>query len=935
MYKQLFLPIAILIFAALGSFAQPGQPVPLDPAVRSGKLSNGLSYYIRHNELPKHRAEFYIAQKVGSILEEENQRGLAHFLEHMCFNGTKNFPGNTLIQELEKKGIKFGQNINASTGLDQTIYLLSNIPVTREGIIDTALVVLHDWSGFVSLTDKDIDDERGVIREEWRTTNTGDRRVQEQFIKEIFAGTQYAERLPIGLIDVINTFPYQALRDYYKKWYRPDLQAIIVVGDINVDQIESKIKQLFADIPVPVNAAPRPQFQVPNNTEPIVSVVSDPEVVRTSVMVFYKKEAVPDALKLQSEYLANQVNQNLVATMFNQRMSELSQKPNPPISWAGGGMDNFIVAPTKRAWSVRAAPKTNKDTEVALRALLTENRRMQQYGFLAGELERAKINLLREYETAFNERDKQVNNKYVQEYVNLFLENEPSPGIEWEYNFIKNRLANISVEEVNRVAASLVTDTNMVFVVTGPKKEEVVLPTREKILTVWKEVKNEELSPYTDELSTTPLLDKKPVAGKITKTEQKPFGYTQWTLSNGVKVLFKRTDFKKDQVIMSSYRPGGSSLFRDEDIPSAMAINSIIPNGGIGQLNNIQLGKLLTGKVVDVNPSVNYLNEEIGGSASPQDFETMMQLTYLYFTQPRMDKDLFNTWMSTMKTNLENAARNPATSLRDTIIKVMTNNNPRGKAMNLDILNKVDYNKVMELYKSRFADAGGFTFILTGNVEADSIKALVETYLGGLPSSPKSVTFKDRGMYPQKGMVKNHFNKKLQLPKSSIMVMYTGEIPCTLKNRILMNYLESLLNIVYTETIREKEGGTYGVSVRGNLTKIPKERYSFQVRFDTDPVKAVKLISIVYAEIKKITEQSPGLEYVNKVKAFTLKDHQEKLLVNEYWSSMILDMVINGTDLHTDYDKLVTAVTPEMIRDFAKKIFSQGNIAEVVMNPEK
>ena len=932
---QFFLPFVLLILSSFCSLAQQAQPIPTDPMVRTGKLSNGLTYYIRHNELPKQRAEFYIVQKVGSILEEEAQRGLAHFLEHMCFNGTKNFPGNTMIQELEKKGIKFGQNVNAATGLDQTVYNLSNIPVNREGIVDTALLVLHDWSGFVSLTDKDIDDERGVIREEWRTTNTGDRRVQAQYIKEVFAGTQYAERLPIGLIDVINNFAYQDLRNYYKKWYRPDLQAIIVVGDIDVDQIELKIKQLFADIPAPVHAAPRPQFQVPDNTDPMVSVVTDPEVTRTLVNIFCKKDAIPAAMKSGTEYMVTQLINNLVATMFNQRMYELSQKPDPPFAGAYGRMSNFILTPTKWAWTVSAAPRSNKDSEVALRALITENERMRRYGFLESEFERAKVNILRGYESAFNDREKQNNASYVNKYVGLFLSNEPAPGIEWEYDFVRNQFANISVGQVNLVAKTFVTDTNMVFVVTGPKKEDLVLPTRDQIIAAWQEIKNEKINPYVDAVSDKPLLDKKPVAGKISKTEQKPFGYTQWTLSNGVKVLIKKTDFKKDQVIMSSYSPGGSSLFSDADMPSAMAINELIPLGGVGQLSNLELDKLLTGKVVDVNPSVNSLNEKIEGQSSPKDFETLMQLTYMYFTQPRMDQDAFNNWKSTTKSWLENASLNPAMSLRDTINKIMTSNNPRGRNMDLNLLSKVDYNKVMELYKNRFADASDFTFFITGNVEADSIKAMVETYLGGLPSLKRKEKFKDQGIYPQKGKVVNHFDKKQQTPKTTVVAIYTGEIPYTLQNRILMNYLQSVLTIIYTENIREKEGGSYGVVVRGNLNKFPKETYSFQVSFDTDPAKAEKLIGMVYDEINKIKVQSPGDDYVSKVKEFTLKDHQEKLLLNDYWSGAISGLVTLGIDTHTDYDKIVASVTPAMIRDFAKKIFSQGNMAEIVMSPEK
>ncbi len=934
MKKKSFLPLIILVFTTLCGYGQTGQSIPPDPAVRTGKLSNGLTYFIRHNELPKQRAEFYIAQKVGSILEEENQRGLAHFLEHMCFNGTKNFPGNTLIQELEKKGIKFGQNVNAYTAFDETVYNLSNIPVSREGIIDTALLVLHDWSGFVSLTDKDIDDERGVIREEWRTSNMGYRRVQEQFIREVFAGTQYSERMPIGSIDVINTFPYKVLRDYYKKWYRPDLQAIIVVGDIDVDKTEAKIKQLFADIPAPVNAAPRPEFLIPDNSDPIVSVVSDPEADMTSVMVFCKQNAVTGTMKSQPEYLVTKIINDLVTSMFSQRLSELVQKPDPPFSNTNIMMGDFMVAPTKWAWSAMAIPGTNNDSEVALRALLTENERMRLHGFHASELERAKTNFLRGYETAYNERDKQLSGMYVREYVKLFTANEPSPGIEWEYDFVRKQLDKITVEQVNQVAKTFVTDTNMVFVITGPEKSDVILPDREKIIAIWKEVRNEKPSEYVDELSDKPLLEKKPVAGKVTETKQQPFGYTQWTLSNGVKVMIKKTDFKQDQVIMSSYSPGGSYLFSAADMPSALAINSIIPLSGVGQLNRIELDKLLTGKVVYVSPEVNALNEKISGMASPKDFETLMQLTYLYFTQPRMDQDLFNTWISTRKTELENESLNPENSLNDTINKIMTGNNPYGREMDLDMLGKVDYNKVMDLYKDRFADGGDFTFFLTGNVEADSIKGLVETYLGGLPSLKRNENFKDRGVYPQSGQVKSHFDKKMQTPKATVNIIYTGEIPYTLENRILMNYLGSLLNIIYTESIREKEGGTYGVGVYGNITKLPAERFSLQVSFDTDPLKAEKLKGIVYDEINRIRAQSPGNDYVNKVKEFTLKNHQEQLVNNRYWESMISGMVVNGIDSHSDFDKIVASITPEMIRDFAERIFSQGNVAEIVMSPE-
>jgi zinc protease len=937
MKKAIITLIILSLLAAVLTtvFAQQEKKIPFDTNVRIGKLSNGLTYYIRHNGLPSQRAEFYIVQKVGSILEEENQRGLAHFLEHMCFNGTKHFPGNTLVEELEKKGIKFGENLNASTGFDETIYNLSSIPVNREGLIDTALLVLHDWSGFVSLEDKDIDDERGVISEEWRTRNNGNFRIMEKTLKNIFPGSRYGDRMPIGLIDVIKTFNYQELRDYYHKWYRPDLQAIIVVGDIDVDQIESKIKTLFADIPMPENPAERKGFEVPDNNDPIVSIVTDPEVQGTGISVFFKSEALPDSMKDSISYYIRIVKESIISTMFNQRLYEISQQPDPPFTWANCGIGKFSVAKSKRAWSVSVNPRDSSCSENALQVILKENERMRKFGFTKSELERVQTNLLRRLESSYKEREKRQNNTYVNECIKHFLSNEPSPGIEWEYNYIKEMFSDLNLDEINQLASSFVSDTNIVFAITGPQKDSAILPSREKILSLWNETRQTVVEPNVKEWVKRPLLEQTPVSGKIIKTEDKSFGYTQWTLSNGVKVLFKKTTYKEDQVIVSAYSYGGFSLIDDVDLPSAMAINDVVPLGGIGQFSRVDLDKALTGKMVKISPFVGSISEGMNGMASPKDFETLMQLTYLTFTQPRVDNDLFNSWKSRVRTELENVRLNPMHDLRDTLNKIMTQNNKRGKLFNIDMLNKVDYKKAIELYKARFADASDFTFFITGNFDADSIKGFVETYLGGLPSSGRVENFKDQGIYPQKGIIKNHFNKKQTTRKSTVCVVYTGEIQASLQNVILMDYLRSILNIVYNESIREKEGGSYGVSVDGRISKLPKERFNLQIQFDTDPAKRDKLVGIVYDEINNIVSQLPSIENLNKVKEFLLKSHQEQLIENEYWSFIISSQVTAGIDFHTGYEKAVSAVTPAMIQEFAKKLFLQGNVIEVIMNPEE
>jgi zinc protease len=930
-----FYTIILLICISFSGFAQQSQQLPVDSKTRIGKLENGLTYYIRKNDLPKNRGEFYIVQKVGSILEEENQRGLAHFLEHMCFDGTKNYPNKTLIKYLEKIGVKFGENVNAYTALDETVYNLSNVPLTRETVLDSALLVLHDWSGFVSLKDSAIDNERGVIREEWRTRNTGSYRVMDGMIKEVFKNSQYENRLPIGSIDIVNNFPYQAIKDYYKKWYRPDLQGIIIVGDVDVDKVEAEIKTLFADIPASVNPAPRTRFQIPNNTSPIVSIQTDPEVQQIQLSMYCKHDALPTEAKSTINYYLLNVINDLTSTMINARLYELSKKPTPPFAGARAGYGEFIVTPAKDAWSVSASPRNNNETDIALRAIIRENERMRRFGFTASELNRAKTELLRSYETAYNERDKQKNDAYVNECVQYFLNNEPMPGIEFEYDLINKAMPNIPLEAINKVAQGYVTDTNVVFTVSGPQKEGVTIPTKDQILAIWDEVRKEKIEPYIDVVSNKPLLEKKPVTGKVIKTEQKPFGYTQWTLSNGVKVLLKKTDYKKDQVIMNSYSPGGSSLVKDADVPSGSVVNEVVRLSGVGQFNSVELEKMLTGKIVSVSPSVSELSESISGSASPKDFETLMELTYLYFTQPRKDQDAFNSWVVRKKNQLENAAQNPMNSFVDTLMTVLTNRNPRGKRFNLDMLSKVDYNKVMEIYKDRFADASDFTFFFTGNIEPDSVKRLVELYLGGLPSIKRKEHFKDLGIYPQKGIVKNNFNKKLQVPKSTIVVEYTGEIPYSLENIVLMDYVESILNIIYTESIREKEGGTYGVSVTGNLSKEPKQRFFFQIYFDTDPAKREKLTGIVYDEVKKLMADGPSDVNINKSKEFMLKKHQEDLAENGYWSGIIYNDIVHGIDSHSKVEQIISSVTPAMIKDFANKIFSQGNTIEISMSPEK
>jgi zinc protease len=924
----------VLVMVGYYGYSQQEKQMPFDPEVRIGKLGNGLTYYIRHNEQSKQRADFYIAQRVGSILEEENQRGLAHFLEHMCFNGTKNFPGNSLVKDLESRGIKFGENINAYTSFDQTVYNLSNINVQRSTLIDTALLVLHDWSNFVSLNDKDIDEERGVIREEWRSRNTGDSRVLESNLKDIYPNNITGIRMPIGLVDVINGFSYQELRDYYQKWYRPDLQTVIVVGDVDVNDIEARIRTVFADIDKPNNPAIRKYVSVDNNRKPIIAVATDPEVVKTSVMLMYKKDIVPFADRNSDMYYMNGIAQRLIVQMINARFAEIARYPNPPFEGAGSDYGNFFVSVTKDIWTTNSFAK-NGEALSALKAIVRENERMRRFGFSASELERAKTSLLRGYENSYNERDKRENESFVNECVSNFTTGEPMPGIEFEYNLIRKKLPLLSLDMINKQAMSYATDTNMVVMVSGPQKENIATPTKQEILSAINDVNQEKILAYEDKVVDKPLISNQPKAGKVIKTELAPMGYTKWILSNGAKVYLKKTDFKKDQILLSAFAEGGTSLIDAKQQPNYTVMNEVVPLGGLGEFDPSDLRKVLNGKMVGVNASVSSAYEQLSGSASPKDIETLMQLTYLKFTQSRKDEVAFNNYLSRKKNQLENAALNPSEAFSDTIRATLYNHNPLQAKLDLGMLYKVDYDQVLKLYKERFANAGNFSFVITGNIDENTLKPLIETYIGGLPATGKKEAWKDRGVRMFKGVKSVEFEKELSVPKTSIFVSYSGNAEYNLENNLLLSIISSILSIRYTESIREREGGSYGVGVNGMINFRPSGQYVLQVEFDTDPKLKAKLLSIVQDEINTLVENGPSTTDVNKVKEFMLKQHQEIQDDNGYWQSMLTTYLQNRVDFSTNYTRTVQSITPDMVKAAANRWLTQGNVIKVVMNPKQ
>ncbi len=933
MKKALFTILTLTAFVMTG-FAQQPMPTPLDPNVRTGKLENGLTYYIRHNEKPSQRANFYIAQKVGSILEEENQRGLAHFLEHMAFNGTKNYPGKALLNYMEHNGVKFGENVNAWTSIEQTVYMLTNVPTTNPRLIDSCLLILHDWSSFISLEGDEIDKERGVILEEMRQGKDAQERIWEKMLPEIYPNSPYGNRLPIGTEQVVAHFDYQALRDYYHKWYRPDLQGIIIVGDIDVNLIERNIKEIFSDIPAPVNPAERTRFQVADNTDPIVSVCSDNEATGYDVAMFYKHDVVPDNEKNDVQYwLQTYINQ-LVSNMFNNRLEEMIQKSNPPFISGMGYYGTFFVSDTKDAWTCDANAKDVDGIDEALTALVTENNRMKQFGFTESEYERAKADLLKMVESQYEERNKQDNGRYLWPILSHFLNNEPLMGIENDYTLLSQILPNLPLEAVNQYAKQFITDDNIVITLTAPDKEGVTLPTKAQLLDIFNKAKDMPVEAYKETVSNEPLIAKLPKTGKITNRQNlDEFGAVELTLSNGMKVIYKNTTFKDDEILMSSYSVGGVSVLNQNDPYTLQELNSLITLGGVGNFSAIDLPKVTMGKKAHVTPNIGNYAEGISGNCSAKDLETMMQLTYLYFTAPRSDDEAFQSYLTRTKAALANVESNPMTTFSDSLLSVLYNNHPIVKRMKAEDYDKVNYDKAMKIYSSRFNDPNNFVFIFVGNIDKNVFEPMVEQYLGSLKAKKNKETWKDFGLKISDSDRKCRYEKQMETPKATCYMIYNGEMEYNLKNKVYMNAFQDIMDIVYTEKIREDEGGTYGVGVSGSLTNRPKDGYSLLIGFETNKEMYSKLMGIAKDQLDSIALNGPRPQDLKKVKEFMLKKHAEDLENNRYWLNAIQTSESDNINMMKGFDDIVNGITIESMADFAKKLIS-GHQKEIVQLPE-
>lgn len=867
-------------------------------------------------------------------MEEDNQRGLAHFLEHMAFNGSKNFPadedGKSMISYLETIGVKFGANLNAATGMDETIYNINDVPVTTPGAVENCLLILHDWSNALFLREKDIDKERKIIHEEWRTGQTAQKRVFEKIAPAIFKDSKYAYRLPIGKMEVIDNFEPQVLRDYYHKWYRPDLQGIIVVGDINAGEIEQQIKTIFSPITMPKNAAERVYEQIPDNDTSIVAVATDKEMPMNSIMIAYKRNPIPNEGKATMDYLIYDYATQMIGEMLKARLEEMLLKPEVPFAYTMAANGAFFGVGTKDALQVVGVAKPgNADATIA--TLMREVKRARDFGFTEGEFERGKANYLSKLEKLYNERDKQQNAFYVNQYIQHFVKNEPIPSIEDRYNTMNQIVPHIPVSAINQIMQQLISEKNRVVVLMGVEKEKENYPTENEILEIIQTVDNEQIAAYEDNTVTEPLLNTLPTKGNIVKEEiDTAKGTTLWTLGNGAKVIVKTTDFKQDEILMSGFALGGSTAIDDKYMAEIKLMDDLATVGGLGKFSTTDLRKNLSGKNTEVKFSVAPFNEKISGKSSVKDLETMMQLIYLNFTDIRKDEATYQSFVERFKGTLPTLSKNPDFIFADSIMNTMYLNNPRFSIPTMQEIESADYDKILELYSSRFANAGNFTFTFVGNVSPEQLKPLVEQYIASLPGKPTNVKVKE--VPTRKGMYNNHFTFPLETPKATTAIVYTGDMVYTAENIFLLDVLKQIFQMEFVEKIREEQGGTYGVRVHAKAEKLPKDAYTIQFQFDTNPEMQKGLVERMNEVVADIQKNGTDAQMLDKIKEYMQKEHTDNLKENSYTLTNTWQYYVYSVDFEKDYEKRINELSVSVVQEFAKQLFKQNNRVEVSMS---
>jgi zinc protease len=937
MLKMKSLAIAFLLFLSSGlAWSQNSEiekalkkPIPLDPNVKVGQLENGLTYYIRQNEKPEDKVEFRLVINAGSMQENEKQLGLAHFTEHMAFNGTENFKKNELVDYLQSAGVKFGADLNAYTSFDETVYILP-IP-TDEETLDKGLTVLEDWASGLLMTEEEIDKERGVVLEEWRLGQGASQRMRDKYFPVLFKDSRYAERLPIGKKEVLENFDYKTLRSFYEDWYRPNLMAIIAVGDIDPAEMEKEIKARFGDLKNPKKEKVKELYEVPSHQETYVSIVSDKEANFNQIQLYYKHDN--EETKTLSD-----MRRDLVYSMYNgmlgQRLNELSKSAEPPFLFAGTNFSPMVR--NKSAYSSFAIVGEN-GFEKGVKAIVEENERVKRHGFTASELDRYKMTFLNNAEKRVKELDKTESNRFASAYIQHFLSQNPIPGAEFEYEFYQNLINTITLPEINMLADKWITEENRVVVLTGAEKEGVDMPTEEAILEILEEVENSDIEPYKDEEVAESFMTSAPKAGKVVgKTTHEELNVTELQLSNGVRVVLKPTDFKNDEIKMRAYSFGGHNQYEMEDYYSASNATSLISEAGVADFTNTDIQKMLSGKTVRVSPFIGSLSEGFRAEASPKDLEEMFQLTNLYFTAPRMDEQAFGSYISKNKMLFGNLMSNPQFYYSDQVSLILSQGNPRGggfpKAEDLD---KIDFQRAYEIYQDRFADASDFTFIFVGNFDVDGITPLLETYLGSLPTLEREDEWVDLGIRPPEGIVKEEIIKGTD-QKSNVTILYHGETEYDKEKAYHLQSLGELVTNELIDILREEKSGVYGVGASGSMQRLPENRYSFRITFPCGPENVDDLVNTTHQILADIKENGVKEEDLNKVKEAQLKGLKENLKKNDYWLNRLYNFYYYGDDLNkfiVSEDKIKSLKTKDL-KIAANEFLNEGQFVEAILLPE-
>ena len=930
--KRLFIFIAA-IFAAAMAFGQT--PLPNDPAVRTGKLENGMTYYIRHNDQPAQRAEFYLATDVGAFQEDDDQDGLAHFLEHMCFNGRKNFPGKSLLEWLQSIGAEFGRNINASTGFEQTQYMLNNIPVVRESILDSCLLVLHDYSHFVTNDPAEIDAERGVILEEKRTRNDASWRLFEKSLPYYYGDTPYARRTLIGGEEQLKTFKYESLTRFYETWCRPDLQAVIVVGDVDVDQVENKIKTIFADIPAAVNPQPKVLHKIPDNVEPIIGILTDPEMTSSSIEVMWKSEPMPKELMNTDVAFMMDIIKTYIRLIMRERFTDITSQPDAP--FLGG---SFYISNLCNSCDATEGSVSFKEGDAinAFTAFMTELEKMKRFGFTDGEVQRAKENIISSYERRVEAAPTRKNAEFVYPLLYNFYDNEPYMEPEMELQLAQMVCSQLNAALLSQVAAQLLTDENMVILYNGPEKAGLTNPTEEEIKAVLAAVKNAEIAANVEENLNEPFISGDLKGSKVKKEGQTIYGATEWTLKNGVKVVVLPTQYKQDQILFNLSMDGGMSLVSTEDkVSFEDNIWALFQsNAGISKFSGTQVPKMLAGKNLSVSPYIGGTKHGVSGSSTPKDFETALQIAYLYFADPRFDEKEYETGIQQIKAILPNIANNPQFIFQNEMNKILYGNNPRIVQLNDETLAKANLATIERVYRELFKDAAGATLNIVGNVNPAEIKPLVEKYIGSIAKGKKADQVnKDNIISIIKGKVDETVKIAMETPKSTVLQVYTAYMPVDTKTEVALEVANYVLDMIYTKTIREDEGGTYGVGTAMVGQREPEERVVIQISFDTNPEQAPKLRELALKGLKELAENGPELEKFNMAIENFKKNIPETRLNNSYWMNNISEYLEHGYDYDAEYEAAVNSVTPEDVKAVLQAVLAQNNLIEITSAPKE